>query len=417
MNKKFKKWYRLDNAAKIFPPTISKKDPKIFWFSLELYEKIDQKILEKALMISIKEYPIFLSELKRGLFWYYLEESNLQPIIIEETFFPCTALPTKLLFQVSYFNNRINLEAHHVLTDGAGTLQFLKSLIINYLTIKYNINQKFDFDDSSIEDKIIDSFNMNYTVSKLTFENKKRAYKIKNDLYLENRLKIISGVASAKDILKISKKYNVTLTIFLTSLLIKSIGSTMTQKNKKKNITIEIPVNLRKYFPSNTVRNFFNTISINYNLLEEGEELENIIKLVNNQFKAKLNKDYLIKKMNNFLYFEKNFIIRLIPVFIKDLVLKYIFKGICLTQTMTFSNVGIITMPDELKKYIKLVDVFTSTNSIQACMCTYEDNLVISFTSHFKSAEIQKNFFRELAKHTDNLVINANVIGDEDEEM
>ena len=133
---KLSKWYRLDNAAKIFPPSKNKYDAKIFRFSVSLKENIDKNILESALKITLEEYPVFKSILKKGFFWYYLEESNIKPIVVEEHLRPCSAFDNGNLFQVTYYKKRINLEVNHALTDGTGTLTFLKSLTANYINIK-----------------------------------------------------------------------------------------------------------------------------------------------------------------------------------------------------------------------------------------------------------------------------------------
>ena len=123
------KWYRLDNAAKIFPPSKNKYDSKIFRFSVSLKEEIDKNILEQALIKTLEEYPIFKSILKRGLFWYYLEESDINVSVEEEHIRPCSEFTSNALFQVTYYKKRINLEVNHALTDGTGTLMFLKSLV------------------------------------------------------------------------------------------------------------------------------------------------------------------------------------------------------------------------------------------------------------------------------------------------
>ena len=127
------KWYSLDNAAKIFPPSKSKKDPKIFRFSVTLFDEVKVDVLNKALNETLDEYPIFKSSLRKGIFWYYLEEENKVYEVKKEDKCPCSKISNNNLFEVSVYKNRINLEVDHALTDGTGTLTFLKSLVANYL--------------------------------------------------------------------------------------------------------------------------------------------------------------------------------------------------------------------------------------------------------------------------------------------
>jgi NRPS condensation-like uncharacterized protein len=419
MSKKAKKWYRLDNAAKIFPPTTDKYDTKTFRFSVSLKENVDGEILQKALDSTLVNFPIFLSTLKRGFFWYYLEETDIKPKVTKEDTLPCDYMDYGILFRVSYFKKRINLEVSHALTDGTGTEIFLKSLTANYLEKKHNIKDIEVLDTSSTNEKNDDSFHKYYKRSKRTiYEKKQNAHHIKGRIYPEDHIKIIEGLMPVKDVLALSKKYNTTLTVYLTSLLIESIGLNMSIKERKNPIYITVPVNLRKYFPSDTVRNFFNTISIVYKVNEE-INFDDIIEEVDKQFKKNLTKEVLDEKMNSLAALENIFIIRLVPIIIKDFVLKYSYKISRKYHTMTLSNIGIITMPKEFDKYIDYFDVFTSTDGVQACMCTYRDNLTISFTSHFVSAEIEKNFFRKLSSDNINIQINTNIVeeDEEDEEM
>lgn len=410
-----KRWYKLENAAKIFPPSANKKDTKVFRFYVELKEYVDPKMLNKALKETLKEFPLFRSTLKKGFFWYYLEKSNLVPVVEEENKMPCEELKDGLLFKVTYYKKRINIEVNHALTDGTGTLSFLQVLIKNYETYKHNVSKDLIVDNVSIIDREVDSYVKYYKKVKLVQKKEDPfAYKIKGKIYPENGLKVIELVMATKDVLKLSKEKGRTITEYLTAILLKSVSETMSYKDKKKPVVIQVPVNLRNYFPSNTARNFFNVINISYKFDNEDESIENILDSVSIQFKNKLTKEELTKSMNSFANFEKIFLIRLIPIFIKDIVLKCIHHFLAYYKTLSFSNIGIIKVPEELEKNINMFGVFTSTDSISSCMCSYKDKLVITFTSHFIDHEIEKNFVRFLTEENIEITVNTNIIGEDD---
>lgn len=77
--KKTVRWERLDNAAKIFPSASDKDRTQVFRFSCELTEPVEKEVLQRAVDKTLEDFPLYRSVLKRGLFWYYLEESNLKP--------------------------------------------------------------------------------------------------------------------------------------------------------------------------------------------------------------------------------------------------------------------------------------------------------------------------------------------------
>ena len=130
-------WRSLDNAGKMFSAASTSKDTRVFRFYCVLKEQIDKDILQEALNRTIKKYPIFLSVMRKGLFWHYLEKSALRPVVREEYKEPCSCLYIRdkqaLLFEITYYKNRINFEVFHALTDGTGATHFLSELVKNYL--------------------------------------------------------------------------------------------------------------------------------------------------------------------------------------------------------------------------------------------------------------------------------------------
>jgi len=412
------KWYKLDNAAKIFPPTTSYYDPKIFRFSCILKEKISKEDLELALNQTLDDFPTFKSILKKGLFWYYLEESSIKPIIKEEDTSPCEKLSTNLLFEVTYYKNKINLEVYHALSDGTGCITFFRVLIDNYLRINHKLERKEILITSSEEEKEKDSFKEYYNPEeKIKLPKRKKAHQLTGSWYPEGKIKIIIGQTSTSELKKLAKKEGTTITVLLLSVLIKSMENTMSRKEKKKEISITVPIDLRNHFKSNTVRNFFNVTNITYKFTKQNTPLEEIIKVVNQELKESLTPERINQNMNRLIYLENFFLIRLIPLFIKNKILKFSYKITRKKQTMGLSNVGIINMPDDTQKYIDSFMVFNSTDASELCICSFEDKISLSFSTHFRNTELEKNFFQILNHQDLKIDIYTNEIeeGEEDE--
>ena len=405
------KWYKLDNAAKIFPPTTTYYDAKIFCFSVLLTDDINVKNLSKALEITLEDFPIFKSVLKKGIFWYYLETSEIKPIIEEENTSPCEKLNTPLLFEVSYYKNKINLEVYHALSDGSGCIAFFRVLIFNYLKITYKLKTNEVINKSSEYEKESDSFKKYYNPKeKIKLPKKKNAYQLKGRWYPEGKLKIISGITNTSKVKEIAQTYNTTITVLLIALVIKSIENLMSIKDKNKEVSITVPIDLRNHFESNTVRNFFNVTNINYKFITKNTPLEDIIRIVNEELKQSLTKEAITTKMNKTIFLENFLLIRLIPLFIKNKVLKYCYKLTRKKQTMGLSNVGIINMPEECSKYIESFFVFNSTDVKELCICSYKDKISLNFSTHFLNNEMEKNFFRLLKEYDLDIDIYSNEI-------
>ena len=402
-----RKWFKLDNAAKIFPPVSNKKDPKVFRFVCVLKENIDKDILQESVQEALIFFPNFRSILKKGFFWHYLETTDFNPIIKEEKKDICSPIynkkKKKLLFRVNYYKNRINLEVYHALTDGTGALEFLKTIVHIYISKKYNI-EEFNFDyDASLNEKSSDSFNKYYKFQLNKIEKSNKVYQIKGDKL--NKIRVINGCMNTKDLIDLAHKYNTTLTGLIVSIYILAIKENMNLKDENNYICIDIPVNLRKYFKSQTARNFFSVIKLKYN---GSDNLEEIIKYVDKNLKKELKKDNLFKTMNKYATFEHNFLIRLIPLFVKNFILKIIIKFVKTTSTVT--NLGIIKVDDSIKDYIDSFEVYVSTDKMQISMCSYLDKLNIAFTSMFDNMDIIKCFYRKLSSFGIDIIITSNEI-------
>lgn len=413
-------WTKLDNAAKIFPPATTERDTKVFRFVCELKEPVDKDILKQALDITLELFPLYRSVLRRGVFWYYFEHSELSPEVSEEHKLPCSMIYRQnrrnLLFEVSYYNTRINVEMYHALADGTGALQFLKTLVYHYITIKYESDfhgamPELDY-DASFTQKDDDSFLKHYSGYKSVISKVKikKAYHISARRYLDNRIKIIEGEMSVREVIEIAHRYDTTMTVYLAALFMRAIYKEMPARAKKYPVVLTVPVNLRTYFPSVTARNFFTTVNIEYHFGKNSDRLEDVIKSIKEAFDRELTEVNMRKHIDRLSALEHNAFMRVVPLVIKDYVLRVAHALSGRGITASLSNIGKVTVSKELESYIRLFDCFTSAGRPQICLCSFGDRLVISFASPFIGTDIQKNFFRELSGEGVKITIASNIM-------
>lgn len=412
-------WLKLDNAGKIFPSTSGKRNTSVFRLSCELYENIEPEKLQKSVEITVEEFPHFLSVLRAGAFWHYLESSSIKPEVHEENREICSPIFSKykqgLLFDVSYYGNRINFEVYHALADGTGALHFLKTLIYNYLTLRYSelkdnegLKPQYTAPYSS---RIEDGFRKYYTkeIRKRSLKPN-RAYKIKGNKIVPGTYVCIEGIMACDQILELAKKYDASLTVFLTALLIKAIHKERQKSKENEDIVVTVPVDLRKYFPSETARNFFGNIRVRYNFKKSGEDLYSIIAAIKKEFKRELTEEKLSQRLSRLMSFERHKLLRMIPLFMKNWILKVFRRLSDLEETTVISNVGKVELPDILRTYVKSANVFVGTSGMQLCVCTCENYLSTTFTSVFLETDIQRNFYRSLTGLGVEIEIRSNIM-------
>ncbi|MBE6831665.1 MAG: hypothetical protein E7519_15810 [Ruminococcaceae bacterium] len=413
-----RKWTRLDNAAKIFPPTSSSRDPKVFRFACELYETVDAKILQRALDQTTAQFPFYRSILKKGLFWYYFEESTLHPTVKEEDQHPCAPIYSAdrpdLLFRVCYYKKRISLEVFHALADGMGALLFLRTLVLFYLAEKHPDSAgegvSLDDDASSQEQIRQDAFEKYYDKDRNVRSRKaERAYRIGGPQLPRNRLGIMEGVLSVKSVLTIAHEYHASLTEFLTAQLICSVHDGMTVRDCVRPVVITVPVDLRNYFETQTARNFFGIIHVAHHFKKDGDSFPEVLENVKRAFKEQLSSETMRGIINHYCALENNVLIKAIPLEIKIPCLKLAGQHAEGEDTAAISNLGKIAMPLGMDAHIRLFSVMVSTRRPQICLCSFGDTLTVSYSARLESTGIPRCFFRRLADFGIGIEINSNL--------
>jgi len=406
-----KKWYKLDNMGTFYSLIATKNVPNTFRYSVTLTEEINANYLQTALDETVVVFPNFNVNLKKGFFWYYLDETNKKSTVTKENLPICFRLyksSEDFLYRVSYYNNRINFEVSHILSDARGSLQFFRTLVCNYLKINYSLNTEIIMDNTR-QEKIEDSFDKYYKKTKLPKNEKIKIYRYKGKMR-KNKTRYMECHLNCKEVLEIAHKYNASLTVLLVSVLIYSFRNVMSVKDMEKEIKIDIPVDLRNYFKSTSSRNFFGLTSVHYKFNDASDTLENIIECVKIQFEKNITVEKLSERVNKMVAFEKNIFCRIVPVVIKNFVLKSIDKFTSTMRSSCVSNIGKIEFEEEFERYIKEVNILSATIDFQFTICSYKNDLSIGISSKYRYNDVIKNFCRFFSSKDLKVQINASEV-------
>ena len=415
-------WRRLDNSAKIFPIASSKKYSSVFRLSAVLKEKINPKILKSAVEIVLNNLPSFKVKLKKGAFWYYFEDNAKEIIVEEEKNYPCKYIDPNTnndyLFKVTYWENKINLDIFHSLTDGNSGIIFLREIVYTYIEIAH----KEEFDkklriERRLSNNTDDEYLKNYDKKSKGGRGGKKAYILKGKQLPLAAIGVIHVNINLEELKNRAKEKKVTITQYLTSVLIYSIYNTKYKKhNGKRPIKVCVPVDLRKYFKSETVNNFFSYITVQADMrLKMLQSFDGIIKFVKSDFEKMLTYEEISKTMSANVKLGNNPIIKVIPLFLKLLIVKLSYLEIRKYTTTTFSNIGRIGIIGEYQKYIDkflMLIAPETVEKIKCSSCSFNNNLVFTFTSAMQDTEVEKEFCEKLKEEGINISVEGNGVHD-----
>ncbi len=403
-----KSWIKLDNAAKIFPSVSSKYRSNMFRIAFSLTETVDKDVLQEALNLSIMRFKVFKIRLKSGLFWNYFDENKKMPEVVKEDPFilePLEKYKSKgYLFRVTYFENKIGIEMFHSLTDGFGASQFLKAILYEYLVLKgYDIDAegKILFDLESAFEENEDSFQRLYEDHCKTDYKENKASHFKGTMYSDNYIGLITGIVPKNNFKELLAKFDCSYTQLIVGTLNYVASQNMKMlKKKERPFQVFVPVDLRRKFPTKSLRNFSMIVKTSMKL-DRNKTLEDYIKESKEQLIEGLRDENLLPRVLGNVKLEKNFILRIVPLFIKKIAFKIGYNRMStVANSICISNLGEIDLPNDMKKYVTKVTFSNGVSKeapINMGVTYYDDKIYMTFSSSILERDFQRTFFRVLS--------------------
>ncbi len=406
------RWVGLDNAAKIYPAALSKKWSNVYRVSATMSESVNIAILQTALDITARRFPAINARLRRGMFWYYLEQIPHAPQIKTEKEHPLTPMPIleiqKCAYRVIVHERRIAVEIFHALTDGTGAMIFLKTLLAEYLTQRYGLvipaeNGVLGRLDEPKPEELEDSF-LKYAGKVAASRKEATAYHLGGEVEPNRYLHLVCMKLPVKDVLAMAHKYNATLTEFLAAVMIRALLNLQRERvplpARRRPIKVLIPINLRSIFPSKTLRNFalYTTPEVDPKLGEYS--FEQIVAAVHHRIGLDATPQIMASRIATNVNSERSIFVKVLPLAIKNVVMKTIFDlvGEC-KSCLSLSNLGAVRLPDVMEPYIDRFDVILGPQAKAPSnlgIVSYRDTLYLNFIRNVRPSDLEMHFYRVL---------------------
>ncbi len=406
------RWVKLDNAAKIYPAARRKNWSNVFRQSATLVEEIDRAVLSSALSVVVKRFPAMAARLRRGAFWYYLQEMDAPPPILDEYSYPLTFMSRKEMrrcaFRVIVYKNRVAVEFFHSLTDGTGALVFLKNLLAEYLEQKYGISVLsgdgiVDRRQKPREEEMEDCFLKVAGAVPLSRKDTD-AWRMRGVPEAHGYLNLTCFKLPVDAVLEKAHQYHTTLTIFLGAVMMKALLDLQKEKvpaaKKQKPVKLLIPVNLRQLFALETLRNFamFTIPEIDPRLGEY--TFEEIIGVIYHKMGAEVTKKHMSRVIAANVKDEKNPILRIVPLPLKNIVMKAVFDSVGERKAcLNLSNLGLVTLPPVMEKYVTRMDFILGVQAAAPYNCgvlSYGDTVYVNFVRNIEEPDLERHFYKVL---------------------
>ncbi|MBQ3791736.1 MAG: hypothetical protein II797_01395 [Clostridia bacterium] len=385
----------------------------MFRVSVTLSEDVNSAILNRAIEEMKPRFPTFFVRLKSGFFWYYLEETDAPVRSMPDFAYPLTYMNPREIrtccTRVLYFKNRIAAEFFHSVTDGTGGLIFLQNLTAKYLSLRYGLDVPpegpiVSFSEMPKEEELEDSFQK--SAAPFPIENREPlSYRLRGSREPDGFRHLTTGIVPTDRLIEVSHQYRSTVTGFLTSVMLESVNgiqSSSVPLKRQKPVKVTVPVNLRKFFPSGTFRNYALALNIGYDPKLGHYSLEETCAQVSHQIAEEAVPQKMAGRIAENVRPQKNLFVRFIPRVVKNVVMRSIYavRGES-NGCLTLSNLGIAEMPEILRPYIRRFDFVIGIQLSYPNNCSvvsYGDKTYINMIRNIRESELERRFFSRLVE-------------------
>ncbi len=398
-------WYHLDNSSKIYPLSMQEDWMSIYRLSVYLKEEVNPMVLQIALLFTINRFPLFRTTVHKGFFNNYLDTVNKHFEVKKETKTPCSKINISKfntqLFRVCYFNKRISCEFFHLVSDATGGMVFLSTLVNEYFRllgkkVSYNYFTR-STSEKYHEEELQDAFEINLKREKGGSLVEDKALSLDGKLSLIRPCQVLHFDLDLIKIHKLAKENDVTINeLLLTFLFLVLSFST----SKKGFIKIQVPINLRKYYQTKTLRNYslYTTISI---YKDDIKDFNSVLAIVKKQSRENITKENIDKQAYRAVSLVKN--IRFIPLFIKHPIANFIYRFFGdKSSTTVLSNLGKIDLSQEMTNNITKLDFVLGTNLTNRILfssISVNNILTLSLSKFTSNKSVENNLYNLLKDH------------------
>lgn len=408
-----KRWYRLDNAGVLYSALKKEKYAPVYRFSAVMKETVDPEALQRAVDRTMPRFLGFRVRIRKGAFWCYFEPNEKPgPFVRRDIANPCQPIREKWdndwLIRFFYYEKRISFEAFHAISDGAGALTFFRTLLAEYLReLEVEIPPDpsiLNVDETPKPQELEDAYGRYAGKKVLRGSLDKTAYANTSPAEPFYTLNVTMGLMSVQAVKQQAKAHGASLTEYLTAVLLLSLLEKQAAEHPHhpKPVALAIPINLRSWFPSETLRNFILTVRPCIDPSLGKYSLEEIIRYVHSYMNLHLSRQEMRAILTGNVRFTQNRLLQIIPLFLKKPVMAFSYQMLGVRPyTATYTNPGPFRVPAAMEPYIDHMEVILGQATRPSPHCasiSFGDTLEVTFAGTGVSSETERRFFTHLVQ-------------------
>lgn len=416
------RWFKLDNAGKLYPAIATSRWSSVFRMAVRLKEPILPEVLQTAVDRVLPRFPAIAVRMRRGFFWYYLEANPQKLIVRADSGHPCMPFRWKenngYLIRVLYDDTRIAVEVFHSIADGTGGLVFLKTLTAEYLRLRGlripSGEGVLDIKRKPSAGEMEDAF-LRMPLPKVKLSRRdSRAYHLPVTAEPPHTLHIIAASMPFTAVRERAKAMGISPTEYFTAAFLYVCYQEQKRENPKKvrPIRVSVPVNMRGYFQTETLRNFSSFVNPEIDPRLGDYTFEEIARDVHAFMQYSLNPKLLFAGIATNVADEQNLFLRLAPLPVKNLAINTVFRYVGdRAVTTTLTSLGLVTAPKEMMAHVDRFEVLLGAAAKPGCnvaLMSTGGTMTLFFTRNTVEATLPRLALRFLVEQGIPVTVESN---------
>lgn len=402
--------FSVDNASILFLSLMRKEHTNSFRFTMTLKETICPETLQMAVDRIWKRFPSVIAGFQPGFFRFRQVPAAAPPQVQPDPGCLVTMTASELrecCYRVFYSGKDISIEAFHALTDGYGAITTFTTLVAEYLYLKNGIKipyteTRLDAQSAPEACEVADAF-LEHSDAVPRHLPSRFSYQLPRSSASDWQVRTSTLTIDTKLLLDAAHRHEVTLNTLLSSVLAASVMEVQKKYlpvTRLKPVRIMVPADLRRLFPSKTLRNFSLYALPTMEASDHNRPLKELCHSFNEQLRSQLSKENLSQMISYNVRTQNSWWFRLIPWTVKSTCMRigYRFFGES-NSSLTLTNLGRVQLPEELRPHVEDMQVFLTPRAGSPYGCavlSFGDKLTISMSRFCEKPELEEIFFRNL---------------------
>lgn len=404
-----KKRYPIDYSAILYLAQMRRNHTNVYRFAVTMDEPVIGELLQQAADRIYSRFPTIFSGFRPGFFAYSMVPAEKAPRVTEDPGLLRTMSLKEIgscAYRIYYSENQIIIEAFHALTDGYGAVISFRTMVAEYLYLRYGLNsperqEMLESGEPDWDTELRDAY-LDYAGEKAARLPGRYAYQLSGENRDWNPKVSIERFPVGK-LLETSRSFGVSLTALLSCIMAESIMEIQNRHpvpGKKKPVRIMVPIDLRRLFPSRTLRNFILYALPTMECEEASHSLQERMKRFHSQLQQQVTREALGAQISANVNTQRMLAFRMIPLQPKlaAMRLAYRFFGES-NSSITLTNLGAVALSEDLKPYVRGIDVLLTPRSKSPYNCgiiSCGDTVSISISRFGAAPELETLFYQKL---------------------